>query len=147
MKKRMLLITVLGAVLVVVFGCSMVQDAITPCFIEPRAIDYSGEKSTSFVPYTTLLDAERIDSVINYKHIEKQVEYLYASEADVRLVSWIQGRSTLHKAAAQEFKQNFFSPTGPMGLLLAGVPCFGLGAMLISKKSDKDEIARLKNGA
>jgi len=125
--KKLLQTTVIilaGIIALVFIGCTTVQDAITPCYIPPELGKFVDEPMTSFVPYTTVFDAERI---------LRKMQYL-ASGLRISIIG------------AREFQRNVFNPTGPLGLLLVGGPMCALGAYGISKPKDKKEIEELRNG-
>ena len=145
---KSILMTLPVLFLLLLLGCSMFQDAITPAYIEPDAIKYTGEKATSFLPYTSLLDAYRIDNRMNYVHELTQIEYERLAADDTMEYGFLKDSAITNIAAAAEFKQMVFDPAGPLGLLLpAG---FGtlIGATMISKPDDRRKIIELekKNG-
>jgi hypothetical protein len=141
-KSLLLALPVLG--LLIILGCSFVQDSVTPCYINPEQIEYTGAEATSLVPYTTLADARRITAQMNYLHTETQIGFTRLQEDDIRKVNYLQERATLYQAQAEEFKSIVFDPEGPIGLLLpAGLGTL-MGATLISKGSDKKKIAELE---
>ena len=117
-------ITLAALILVVLMGCSMVLDAITPCYIPPQLGEFVDEPMTSFVPYTTVFDAERM----------------------LRKMNYFAGGLKISVAGSRELQQNVFNPTGPLGLLMVGGPALALGALGISKPKDKKTIEGLKNG-
>ena len=121
-------------VLTVILGCSAFQDAITPCYIPPTALDYVGEDDgTSFLPWTTLFDLKRIDMLVDFIFAIKKIEHGY-----------IKGIDAFHIAAGEQLKTLLFSPTGPIGLLLPALTGGVLGTMLLSKPSDKKKIVELE---
>lgn len=136
MNKKQKLLTVLTAIgLIIMFGCSAVQDAITPTYVNEEAAQWAGTTPKLFMPYTTLFDAKRIGMAIDYKlTIEKIKGGYYKSMTNLGI------------AAGEEIKATVFSPEGPIGLLLPTLFGGTLGAMLISKPSDKKQIDELKNG-
>ena len=138
-KLETLIVGVIALVLITFFGCSAMQDAITPCHIEPDAIEYSKEKPTSFVPFTTIWDAERVNYRVDYVHQLTQIACARMAEDDVLKVNFIKDKSTIHLAGAREFQETVFSPTGPVGLLVSGLGFGTLGALLIKRPGDKSK--------
>lgn len=126
MKKLLqtTIITLVGIITLVFIGCTIVQDAVTPCYIPPELGEFVNEPMTSFVPYTTVFDAERIMGKMQY----------FADCLDISL------------AGAREFQQKVFNPTGPLGLLLVGGPFLYAGGKFIPRGKDRKEIEELKNG-
>ncbi len=131
-----IIITLASLILVVLLGCSMVQDAFTPTWVNPDAAVAADEPLTSFLPLTTLFDAQRILRKLQYIQSQKMLEYDYLTNG-------------LHMSiqAGREFQANVFDPTGPLGLLLVGGPALTLGAFGFSKPSDKKKIMELQNGS
>jgi len=142
LKVSLLSLPVLA--LVIFMGCSMVQSAIIPCYIDPNQIEYTGEKATSFLPYTTLFDAQRIDNAMDYVHQTKQVRYARFAEDDNLETTHLKSLSTVYIADAQELKNIVFSPESPLGLLLPSGLSLLAGATLLSKPSDKKRITELE---
>lgn len=129
-------VTVSALVLIVLFGCSAVMDAVTPCYIEPEAIRYADANPTSFMPFTTLWDAHRIDSMMGYKHILNQVEKNRLLEDDDMKYSFLKNVQAVHKQGAQALQETVFSPEGPIGLLFPTLFGGTLGALLIKRPGD-----------
>lgn len=137
LKKTITWLCILG--LVMMLGCASVMDVVTPCYIPPQAIEYAEETEPRvFLPWTTLFDAKRIDAKIDYVHISNQtrdrLEYGYLKEVNA-----------FHIDVASEFQERIFSPEGPIGLLLPGLMCGTLGAVLIPRPGDKKKIVELEN--
>ena len=118
------IMTLSSLILVTVLGCSLFVDAITPCYIPPELAKVIDESPTSFLPYTTVFDAQRMLRKINY-----------LTEGLV-----------IGVGAARELQSNVLNPTGPLGLLLVGGPALTIGALGISKPKDKKKITELQNG-
>lgn len=137
-KLQKLLIVVTALSLILMFGCSLFQNAITPCYIEEDAAIYAAEPLTELLPYTSLLDAERIDSKVDYKHQLNQVDLNRLMEDDDMKYDFLKDRSTIHITAAKEFKQTMFSPEGPVGLLLPTLFGGVLGGLLIKRPQEKE---------
>lgn len=116
--------------LAVFIGCSSVQDGITPCYISPAALDYADTNGTTFMPFTTLWDAKRIDAKMEFVHLSNQVQ-------DKMLYGYLKGVNSFHIEASKEFQAAIFSPTGPIGLLFPTLLGGSLGALLIKRPKDK----------
>lgn len=138
MNRRQKLLTVLMiAGLAIMFGCSAIQDVITPTYVNEKAAAWADTTPKLLMPYTTLFDAKRVGAAIDYKiTIEKFKGGYY------------KGMTNLSILAGEEIKATVFSPDGPIGLLLPTLFGGTLGAMLISKPDDKKKIKELeiKNG-
>ena len=122
--------------LVVLFGCAAIMNVATPCFIEEEAAIYADEETTSFLPFTTLWDAKRIDLRMDYRHQINQIGLARALENDTMQYGFLKGVQTPHIMAAQEFQQAIFTPEGPLGLLLPTLAGGTLGALLIRRPGD-----------
>jgi len=118
------ILTLASLILVVLLGCSTVLDAITPCYIPPELGKFVNEPMTTFVPYTTVFDAERM----------------------LRKTQYLLGGLQIGMEGAREFQRNVFDPTGPLALLFVGGPALAIGALGISKPKDKQKIMELQNG-
>jgi hypothetical protein len=139
MNKKQKLLTVLMAMgLAIMFGCSAIQDIITPTYVSPDAATWADTTPKLFMPYTTLFDAKRVGMAIDYKIIVEKFKGGY-----------YKGMTNLSILAGEEIKATVFSPDGPIGLLLPTLFGGTLGAMLISKPDDKKKIRELevKNGS
>jgi len=143
MKKwiKTLIITVSTLSLVLFFGCSMFQDVVTPCYIEPDTIVYADEEATSFLPYTSLFDAERIDVRMDYAHQVNQLDLTRLIEDDSLLYSHLKGIQTPHIFAAKDLQRRIFAPDGAIGLLFPMITGGTLGALLIPRPGDKKKDA------
>jgi len=145
-RLQKLLIGVSVLFLVALIGCSGFQDGLTPCWIDKRVGEYTGEPMTNVMPYTTIADAKRQMAFMEYVHETNQLGYLRLSEDDVRHVEMMVKIQTEHLQRAQELRDNVFNANGPGGLLLAMLPALAIGKYGLSNPSDKKEIERLKNG-
>lgn len=139
LKKLIIWICILG--LVTILGCASFQDAITPCYISPEALEYANEKPTSILPITTLLDAKRVSMKMDYVHSLNQL-------SDTMYYEFLREVNSFHMGASKKFQAAVFSPIGPIGLLVPTITAGTLGALLISKPDDKKKIKELeeKNG-
>lgn len=115
-------ITLAVLILTIVMGCSLVMDAITPCYVPAELGTFVGEDMTSFVPYTTVFDAERM----------------------LRKMYYLAEGVNMGITGAREFQAKVFNPAGPLGLLMVGGPALALGALGISKPKDKKKLVELE---
>ena len=81
-KLETFIVTICALGLVVLFGGSCITDIATPCHIEEDAVFYADEKPTSYLPWTTLWDAERIDRKMDFMHQLRQINLLRELEDD-----------------------------------------------------------------
>lgn len=132
-KAKVLFVTLLVVILAAIIGCSTVQDAVTPCYIDKDCGTYADSEMTMFTPYTSLFDAKRISARMAYINAVGELQYAFLNDS-----------LNDHMAKSESFKQTVFDPTGPLGGLLIGLPTFGLGAMLVSKPEDKKKIIELE---
>ncbi len=132
-QKLITTLSVLG--LVVLVSCSAIQNSITPCYIDADAAAFAHEPLTEMMPWTTVQDALRINSKMDFIYHCDKLEYRYLKD---NLESYI--------ADAEQFKQIVFSPNGPLGLLLPAGMGLVAGSYLVSKPDDKKKILELENG-
>lgn len=133
-------ITLVSLFFVILLGCSAIMDAVTPAYINPQVAKYADEPLTIFTPYTSLWDAKRINNKLDYMHLVKQASIKKMAEDDDRAYAFYNDSIDISIAGGEEFKGNVFSPTGPLGVLLAGIPGFTLGWLGLSKPSDKRKL-------
>ena len=141
MKKwiKRSLVTVASIVLIVLFGCSALMDAVTPCFIEQDAIKYADVNPKRFMPYTSLWDSEWVVANIDFNHDKVQRALARLSEDDNLEYTFLKGTTTSNMQQAMEFQQAVFTPEGPIGLALPFLTGGALGALLIKRPGDKSE--------
>lgn len=130
LKKISVWLCVLG--LTMMLGCASFMDAVTPCYI-PKEVIKSADVDLPLIPwmpYTSLFDA---------RYVKTKIYFQYLLHNNL-ITSSIQ--------TSEAFQQKLFSPEGPIGLLLPGLMCGTLGALLIPRPGDKKKIAELekKNG-
>ena len=147
-KKQKVVVVLLGALLTFMVGCSSFQNVLTPAYIYPNAIEYSEVDVPEFLPWTTLWDLDRVERGIEYKHYLKVVSLQREIEDNDFLKNWFKDSLSISRQNAIELRDNLFSPTGPMSLLLTACPALGIGWLALSKPSDKKHIIELekKNG-
>lgn len=129
-KKFKFLAAFLAILLVTILGCATIQDVIVPCYIPERALRYTGSKGTSFLPYTSLWDAERIDRLVDFTHRKKRLQ-------DDLEHGFIKGLNVFHIGSAKQLRTSIFSPQGLVGSLVPTLLGGGLGALLIKRPGDK----------
>ena len=129
MNKKQKTLTVLMVMgLAIMFGCSAIQDVITPTYVNEKAAEWAGVPTKMLMPYTTLWDAKRVGMAIDYKiTIERFKGGYYRSMTNLSIL------------AGEEIKTTLFSPQGPIGLLLPTLFGGTLGAMLIKRPGDKSK--------
>lgn len=123
--------------LVAMFGCALVQDAIVPCNIEQDAITYSGQKATSWVPWTTLYDGERILEWVEFNHVQYQLACDRMKEDDKLMHCKIVGRLTVSVDQAEAFKGKVFSPDGAIAMAFPMLFGGAFGALFINTGKKK----------
>lgn len=119
------------------FGCSAFQDLATPCHIDERAIEYSDVEPTSYLPWTTLWDAQRLRKEIIFRHDGLQNIYRRLQEDDNMLVGHVLDVLDVSVADAGTFKDKVFNPSGPIGMLLPTLFGGTIGAMFINTGKKK----------
>ncbi len=131
-KTQTIIVAVLSLGLAALLGCASVMDAFTPCYVPKSSLKYADAKPTSFLPFSTLWDAKRVDRKMDFVHLSKQT-------MDTLNYNFSKGLNTFHMAAAQEFQTAVFSPSGPIGLLFPALAGTGIGALLIKRPGDKSK--------
>lgn len=139
MKKfgKGLLAMLLLTGLAVMFGCALVQDAVIPCHINQEAIDYAGIKPTSYVPWTTLHDAQRIRDYVNYNHIQYQNAMERLKKDDRLSHAFVLDGLNYNIDDSLVLKKKVFSPTGAIGLAFPALAAGTFGAMYINTGKKK----------
>ena len=127
-RKQKTLTILMVMCLAVMFGCSALQDVITPTFVSEKAAEWAGTTPKLFMPYTTLWDAKRVGAAIDYKLTIERIKGGY-----------YKNMTNLAIFAGEELKTTLFSPEGPIGLLLPTLFGGALGAMLIKRPGDKSK--------
>ena len=112
-----------GVLAVLLLGCSAVLDAVTPCYIPPDTIKSADTEPTTFMPFTTLWDSQRIDRLIDLKYQRRQLEYFFRKKV-----------SNIHQQAAMRMQADFIQPA-LAGLV--GVGGLGIGWLGIKRPGDK----------
>lgn len=143
-KKQKMLVGVLILFVVALVSTSCIQDAVTPMYIDPEVGEYAGEDMTSWLPWTTIWDGDRLAAKMKFLHESNLIELERAAENDVRYYGHLNGALILSRTDATTIRDAVFSPDGPLGALLLGLPTFGLGALLMSKPDDRRKIKELE---
>lgn len=135
-KKQKLLLSMLVLALVGFLGCAAFQDSVTPSYVSPECIEYSGADVPRWPGlYTTINDA---------KYVLARMTYLRElSDAEFRFLT---NDLTTNISRAEELRDAAFDSNGALGLLIPTASAFGLGSLLVSKPGDRKEIEKLKNG-
>lgn len=129
MNKKQKLLTILAAIGLIIFtSCSAVQDIIVPAYVDKDAAEWVDTTPKLFMPYTTLWDAKRIGTLLDYKFAQEKIKYGYYSSI-----------TNLSILAGEEIKATVFSPEGPVALLLPTLFGGTLGALLIKRPGDKSK--------
>jgi hypothetical protein len=140
MWKRInnIFVGIVTLVLIIFLGCATVQDAITPCVINPELLADVNDTGMSFVPFTTVYDADRV---------LRKYDYLYNLEKftiDLRY-GYLRDDQMLNLTSARQFQQQVFSPTGAIGLMFPAVAGLMLGGRYIKRPEEK-ELEKKING-
>lgn len=124
------LICIVG--LVVMFGCAGLQDVVTPCHINEDVIEYSGQGATSYLPWTTVFDAERIKAYADFEHLDLQAFFDTAKAQDRREYTFLTDRLDIGIADARQLQQKLFNPNGSIGMAITALFGGTIGAMFIN---------------
>ncbi len=137
LKGLVTLVCIVG--LVIIFGCASFQDLATPAHINEHVIEYSGQPATSYLPWTTIFDAERIKAYTDHKHLRIQKWYDELKAQDARQYSFLTERIDVGINNARQLQQKLFDPNGSIGM--AVVALFGgtIGSLLIKRPGDKSK--------
>jgi hypothetical protein len=138
-KALVTLICIVG--LVIMFGCAGLQDVATPCHIDENAIAYSEQPATSYLPWTTVFDAERIRTYMDYKHLDFQAGLKDLLEDDNRAYNFYADRITSSITNARQLQQKLFNPNGSIGMAITALFGGTIGALFINTPKKKKEIA------
>jgi hypothetical protein len=141
MKKLLQKITIgIAAILLLaMFGCAAFRDIATPSYIEEDMIVYAEEEPTSFLPWTTLWDAERIEAKFDFMHLMNQIRWQRQIEDDVMFVDFIKNAQAKHTASAKELQKTIFTPDGTIGLLGISSLSMMVGWLGLRRPGDKKE--------
>jgi hypothetical protein len=136
-KKQKTLTVLMVMALAVMFGCSAFQDVITPTYVNEEAAEWAGVEPKLLMPYTTLFDAKRVGSAIDFKiTIEKIKGGYYKNITNLGILG------------GEEIKTTLFSPQGPVGLalpmLFGGTLGTLLGGAYRQRPKDKKRIEELE---
>lgn len=134
-RSIVMLICVVGLVTVFTAGC--LQDLMTPNHINPDAIKYSGQEATSYVPWTTVFDAERIKAYMDFEHLDTQKFYDELKAQDSRQYDFLTGRIDIGIADARRLQQKLFNPNGSVGMVITALFGTTIGALFINTGKKK----------
>lgn len=134
-KALVTLICVIG--LVFIFGCASLQNLAIPTHVDEGAIVYSDVEPTSYLPWTTLYDAQRLRREIVYKHECLQRVYKRLQEDDNAKVTHIIGGLDNNIGESQVIKEKLFNPNGSVGMALTALFGGTIGALFINTPKKK----------
>jgi len=138
-------IVLLSTIILVAFlGCSAMMDGVTPCHIDERIGEYTEEPMVSYLPYTSLWDAKRLNRELDRKHEKADTDLVRLIEDNDDFYTFLKDAHAIHMAGAQEFQDNVFNPTGPIGALILATTGVSIGAFGISKPGDKKKLTELQ---
>lgn len=140
------IVLVASIILVVFLGCSAMMDGVTPCHIDERVGTYTEEEMTSYMPFTSLWDAKRLNREMDRMHELNNKELIRLAEDNDDLYMFLKESHSINMAGSQEFQDNVFNPTGPIGAMILATTGIGIGALGISKPGDRKKIVELENG-
>lgn len=132
--------------LVALIGCTSFQSAFAPMYIDPDVGEYTGEEMTSWFPWTSIWDGDRLMKKMIFLHTATLLELERAAEDEISHVSFLTDSLVLSRKDAVEFRDSVFNPEGAMGLLLPTLLGGTIGGLLIRRPQDTKEIEKLKNG-
>ena len=138
-KALVTLICIVG--LIIMFGCAGLQDLVVPCHIDENAIEYSEQKPTSYLPWTTVFDAERIRAYVDYKHLDFQKTLKDMLAGDNLVYDFYTDQLNSSIADARQLQQKLFNPNGSIGMAITALFGGTIGAMFINtpKKKEKNQ--------
>lgn len=134
-KALLMLICVAG--LVVIFGCGSLQNLSMPTHVNPDAIDYAEVEPTSYLPWTTLWDAQRIRREMIYKHDCLQKVYIRLQEDDNAKVTHLLNGLDTNISEAETMKEKLFNPNGSVGMAMTALFGGTIGAFFINTPKKK----------
>lgn len=143
-KKQKLLVGCLILFVVAIVSTSCLQNVITPAYIDPVVIEYSGEEPKIFAPWTTIWDLERIERSVDYNHLTQQKMFARLAENDVDKYHFLKDSMSISMVSAQELKSAVFSPEGGLLSLLIAGSGIGIGGLLIPRGKDTKKIKELE---
>ena len=136
-KKQKTLTVLMVMCLGVMFGCSALQDVITPTYVSEEAAEWVNTTPKLFMPYTTLFDAKRVEAAIDFKITTDKIKGGYYKNI-----------TNLGILGGEEIKTTLFSPQGPVGLalpmLFGGTIGTLLGGAYRQRPKDKKRIEELE---
>jgi hypothetical protein len=141
MKRNWLEKVVVGiciAALTLMLGCGAFLNAVTPCFIEPEIIADVNDSGTSFMPFTSLWDAQRLINKLDYLYQLNQINLARQIENEKLRYEYLRGLQSVHIQDSQEFQATIFSPEGVVGILLPAALGTTVGAFLLNTPKKKE---------
>jgi len=135
-KGLAVLVCIVG--LIVMFGCAGFQDVVVPCHIDEDAADYAGIPITSYMPWTTIWDARRVDAHMEFAHTITQLTHRRMQEDDILQFDFLRDNLRINLADAAQLQEKLFDPAGPIGMVLPMLFGGTLGALFIPRKREKD---------
>jgi len=103
-----LAIGISAILLVAMFGCAALMNLATPCYIDEDVIGYAEEEPKSFLPFTTLWDAQRVDNKFDYMHLITQIHLQRQLEDDDIYYDFLKEKQRKYMASAKEFQKAVF---------------------------------------
>lgn len=137
-KALVTLVCIIG--LVITFGCAGLQDLVVPCHIDENAIEYSGQKPTSYLPWTTVFDAERIKAYMNFTHLDYQKTLKDMLVGDDLLYDFYTDQINNNLADARQLQQKLFNPNGSVGMAITALFGGTIGAMFFNTPKKKETV-------
>lgn len=134
MLRTLTTVVCLVVFIALMVGCVM-QDYLSPMYIDKRIGECTGAKMTSLLPFTTIADGKRLGRELNFISVEKREAWLQAIEKDGRLQAFLSDSIAVNLISAQELQKTLFSPTGVFGAM-TGLMGLGAGAMFIRRPGD-----------
>lgn len=125
-------------------GCAMAPDLVIPCWIEPEAAEYADVNIPGLLPYTTLHDARQVARGMNFKHLTSQTAILRDLDDENLRYNYLNNAHSLYMRQSEQLKENVFSPTGPIGILLSGGILGTMGIVLVDRPGTRQKLAEAK---
>lgn len=127
----------------ILIGCAMVPDLVIPCWIEPEAAEVADVNIPGLLPWTTLHDAQQVSRGLNYNHLMSQMRFARGLADENLKHDFLSNAHNLYIEQAEQFKEDVFSPTGPIGILLSGGALGGL-MLFVDKPGTRKRLEQAK---